>query len=182
MEEGHDVAAFAIVASGPNAASPHHEPTDRVLERGDTVVADFGGSIGGYFSDTTRTFSVGEPSAEVSAAHDALQRAQQAGLEAVRPGVTAEEIDGATRRVLADAGFAEWFIHRTGHGIGLEVHEEPYLVAGNPQPLQPGMVFSVEPGIYVPGRFGMRIEDIVVVTTAGGRRLNESPHLLRVVA
>ena len=117
IEEGHEVAEFAIVASGRNAASPHHEATDRVVGPGDTVVADFGGSIGGYFSDTTRTFSVGEPSAEVAAAHEALETAQQAGFEAVRPGATAEAVDDATRRVLADAGFAKWFIHRTGHGI-----------------------------------------------------------------
>ncbi len=181
VEEGHDTAAFTIVASGPNGASPHHEPTDRVIELGDTVVIDFGGRIGGYCSDTTRTFSVGEPSTEVAAAYEALQRAQQTGVEAVRPGVTAESIDTATRRVLDDAGYGRWFIHRTGHGIGLEVHEDPYLVAGNHRPLEPGMAFSVEPGVYLPGRFGMRIEDIVVVTANGGRRLNESSRALVVV-
>ncbi|CAN5318071.1 MAG: M24 family metallopeptidase [Acidimicrobiia bacterium] len=174
VEEGHDTAAFTIVASGPNGASPHHEPTDRVIETGDTVVLDFGGRIGGYCSDTTRTFSVGEPPTEVAATYAALRMAQQAGFEAVRPGVAAESIDAVTRRVLDDAGYGQHFIHRTGHGIGLEVHEDPYLIAGNRRPLEPGMAFSVEPGVYVPGRFGMRIEDIVVVTMDGGRRLNES--------
>ena len=181
VEEGHDTAAFAIVASGPNGASPHHEPTDRVIEEGDVVVTDFGGRLGGYFSDTTRTFSVGDPTSEVAAAHDALHAAQRAGLEAIRPGVPAGEVDAATRAVLEEAGYGRWFIHRTGHGIGLEVHEEPYLVTGNDEPLRAGMAFSVEPGIYIPGRFGMRIEDIVVVTDDGARRLNESPRRLVVV-
>jgi Xaa-Pro aminopeptidase len=181
VEEGHDTAAFTIVASGPNGASPHHEPTDRAIEIGDTVVADFGGRLGGYFSDTTRTFSVGEPSPEVAAAHEALHAAQQAGVDAISPGVPAGDVDAAARAVLDDADFGEWFIHRTGHGIGLEVHEDPYLVAGNDEPLGTGMAFSVEPGIYVPGRFGMRIEDIVVVTGGGARRLNESSRRLVVV-
>jgi Xaa-Pro aminopeptidase len=181
VEEGHDTAAFAIVASGPNGASPHHEPTGRIVEEGDIVVTDFGGRLGGYFSDTTRTFSVGEPTTEAATAHEALHAAQRAGFAAIRPGVAAGEVDAVTRAVLEDAGYGPWFIHRTGHGIGLEVHEEPYLVTGNDEPLSAGMVFSVEPGIYLPDRFGMRIEDIAVVTEDGGRSLNESPRNLVVV-
>lgn len=181
VEEGHDLAAFAIVASGPNGASPHHEPADRVIEPGDVVVVDFGGRLGGYHSDTTRTFTVGRPAAEVAAAHDAVVAAQQAGVEAARPGVPAEDVDAAARDVLVAAGYGAWFVHRTGHGIGLEVHEEPYLVADNTEPLTPGMAFSVEPGIYLPGRFGIRIEDIVVLTADGARRLNDSPRDLVVV-
>ncbi len=181
VEEGCDHAAFTIVASGPNAASPHHEAGDRVIEHGDTVVVDFGGRVEGYYSDTTRTFSVGEPSAEVKLAYEALRTAQDAGVASVAPGVTAESIDTATRSVLESAGYGEWFIHRTGHGIGMEVHEDPYLVAGNTTLIEPGMAFSVEPGIYIPGRFGMRIEDIVVATESGPERLNESSRDLVVV-
>lgn len=181
VEEGHDSAAFTIVASGPNAASPHHTATDRAIEMGDTVVVDFGGTVEGYYSDTTRTFSVGEPSAEVRAAYEALHTAQDAGFGAVTPGVSAESIDATTRAVLTDAGYGEWFIHRTGHGIGMEVHEDPYLVEGNSTPIEAGMAFSVEPGIYVPGRYGMRIEDIVVATEDGGERLNLSSRQLVVV-
>jgi Xaa-Pro aminopeptidase len=138
VAEGHDVASFAIVASGPNAASPHHEPTHRVIEEGDTVVIDFGGRWQGYCSDTTRTFIVGEPSAEVAAAHAVLATAQEAGRAAVRPGATGEEVDRATRDVIEDAGYGQYFIHRTGHGIGLEVHEHPYIVSGNAEPLERG--------------------------------------------
>lgn len=182
IAEGHDTADFAIVASGPNAASPHHEPTHRVIEEGDTVVVDFGGRWRGYCSDTTRTFVVGEPSAEVAAAHAALEAAQAAGRKAVRPGVTGEEIDSAARTVLVESGYGEFFIHRTGHGIGLEVHEHPYIVAGNREPIEVGMTFSIEPGIYLPGRWGMRIEDIVACGPAGADEFNESPRHLHVVA
>jgi Xaa-Pro aminopeptidase len=181
VDEGHDEAAFTIVAGGPNAASPHHEPGDRVLERGDTVVVDFGGTVGGYGSDTTRTFSVGPPPSEVAAAFAVLERAQRAAVEAVRPGIAAEEIDRVARSIIADAGYGEYFVHRTGHGIGLETHEHPYIVEGNAESLEPGMVFSVEPGIYLPARFGMRIEDIVAVTADGVDPLNRSPHGLCVV-
>jgi Xaa-Pro aminopeptidase len=174
MEEGCDHAEFAIVASGPNAASPHHDAGERVMQSGDTVVCDFGGSVDGYFSDTTRTFSVGSPSAEVAEAHAVLMAAQQKGVDTVGPGVACENVDGETRAVIAGAGLGEWFIHRTGHGIGMDVHEDPYLVEGNKAPLAPGMAFSVEPGIYMPGKWGMRIEDIVVCTEAGGERLNTS--------
>jgi Xaa-Pro aminopeptidase len=182
VEEGCDLSMFAIVASGPNGASPHHEPTERVIETGDAVVVDFGGPIGGYQSDTTRTFHVGEPSAEYRKVYEAVRLAQAAGVEAARAGVAAEAVDAAARGVIDDAGYGEWFIHRLGHGIGLDVHEDPYLVEGNAAALEPGMTFSVEPGIYLPGRFGVRIEDIVVCTAEGPERLNRSPRQLTVVA
>jgi Xaa-Pro aminopeptidase len=182
VDEGHDLAAFSIVAAGPDGASPHHEPGDRVVAAGDAVVVDFGGSLDGYHSDTTRCFHVGPPSAAVLAVHEVVRQAQEAGVAAVAPGVAAEEIDRAARDVIEDAGYGDAFIHRTGHGIGLEVHEEPYLVAGNDQILDTGMAFSVEPGIYLPGSFGIRIEDIVVVGDAGAERLNESRRDLGIVA
>ncbi|MDH3193659.1 MAG: Xaa-Pro peptidase family protein [Acidimicrobiia bacterium] len=174
-EEGNDGLSFqAIVASGPNAASPHHHGGSRVMTAGDTVVCDFGGRMGGYCSDTTRTFVVGEPSAAVAAAHAVLHSAQQAAVAAVRPGVTAESIDRVARQVIEEAGYGAYFIHRTGHGIGLDVHEHPYIVEGNDLILAPGMAFSIEPGIYMPGEYGMRIEDIVVVTEDGVDNLNRS--------
>ncbi len=182
LAEGHDVASFAIVAAGPNAASPHHEPTHRVIQGGDTVVIDFGGRWRGYCSDTTRTFVVGDPPAEVAAAHAVLVDAQQAARAVVRPGVTGEHVDGAAREVITAAGYGQFFIHRTGHGIGLEVHEHPYIVAGNREPLEAGMTFSIEPGIYVPGRFGMRIEDIVACGPEGVDEFNRSPRGLHIVS
>lgn len=181
VEEGHDVATFHIVAAGPNAASPHHEPGERVIAPGDCVVVDFGGRLGGYCSDTTRTFHVGEPGAEYAEAFAALQAAQMAGTAAAGPGVAAQDVDRASRRVLVDAGWGEWFIHRTGHGIGLDGHEDPYLVEGNDSVLEPGMAFSVEPGVYMPGRWGMRIEDILVCTADGRESLNNSPRELAIV-
>jgi Xaa-Pro aminopeptidase len=181
VEEGHEVSTFHIVASGPNAASPHHEPEGRVIERGDTIVIDFGGRWQGYCSDTTRTFSVGEPSAEVSAAYEVLEAAQTAARAAVRPGVTPEAVDAAAREIIDDAGYGDRFIHRTGHGIGLEGHEHPYIVEGNDLPLEAGMAFSIEPGIYVPGEWGMRIEDIVVCGDTGVDELNRSDRRLRIV-
>lgn len=181
VEEGHDVATFHIVASGPNAASPHHEPGERVIRDGDCVVVDFGGRLGGYCSDTTRTFHVGEPSAMYAEAFAALQASQAAGRAAAGPGVAAQDIDRAARRVLVDSGHAEWFIHRLGHGIGLDGHEDPYLVEGNEEVLEPGMAFSVEPGIYMPGEWGMRIEDIVVCTEDGRESLNNAPRDLAIV-
>ena len=181
-EHGHSQVDFTVVGSGPNGANPHHELSDRVIERGDMVVLDFGGIKDGYGSDTTRTFHVGEPDDEELKVYDIVRRAQQAGFEAVRPGVACQEVDRAARKVIADAGYGEYFIHRTGHGIGLTTHEPPYMIEGETQPLRPGMCFSIEPGIYLPGRFGVRTEDIVTVTEDGGRRLNNSSRELRIVS
>ena len=183
VEEGHATADFVIVGSGPNAASPHHDVSDRVIESGDLVVVDIGGPVpAGYFSDSTRTYAVGEPrDADVAATYAVLQEAQRAAVEAVRQGVTAESIDAAAREVIVAAGFGDLFIHRTGHGIGLDVHEDPYIVGGNELILQPGMTFSVEPGIYQPGRWGARIEDIVAVTEDGVESFNQRPHDLTIV-
>lgn len=177
VEEGHSVAEFVIVASGPNSASPHHDASDRVIEPGDAVVIDIGGPApSGYVSDCTRTFRVaGESDPLLAEVHAIVRAAQDAGVAAVRPGATAESVDAAARAVIVDAGYGDAFITRTGHGIGLEVHEHPYIVSGNSMPLEPGMTFSIEPGIYLPGRFGVRIEDIVAVTADGVRRLNEAP-------
>lgn len=182
VAEGHSEVAFIIVGSGPHGADPHHECSDRELQVGDVVVVDIGGPYEpGYNSDSTRTYSIGEPDPEVARRYAVLQRAQQAAVAAVRPGVTAEQVDAAARDVLAAEGLAEAFVHRTGHGIGLSVHEEPYIVAGNPLPLQEGMAFSVEPGIYFPGQWGARIEDIVIVTADGALSVNNRPHDLVVV-
>ena len=182
VDEGHSEVAFIIVGSGPNGADPHHECSDRVLQDGDVVVVDIGGPYDpGYNSDSTRTYSIGTPEPEVARRYSILQEAQRAAVATVRPGVTAEQVDAAARDVLAAAGLAEAFVHRTGHGIGLSVHEEPYIVAGNDLPLQEGMAFSVEPGIYFPGEWGARIEDIVVVTGDGVMAVNQQPHDLVVV-
>ncbi|BDZ53493.1 M24 family metallopeptidase [Agromyces marinus] len=178
---GHSQVDFTVVGSGPNGANPHHEQGDRVIEDGDMVVLDFGGLKHGYGSDTTRTVHVGEPTDEERAVHDLVVRAQQAGFEAVRPGVPCQEIDRVARAVITDAGYGEYFIHRVGHGIGLTTHEPPYMVEGETTPLEPGMCFSIEPGVYLPGRFGVRIEDIVTVTADGGKRFNETPHEMAIV-
>jgi Xaa-Pro aminopeptidase len=178
---GHQAADFAIVGSGPNSASPHHEAGPRVIAEGDAIVLDIGGTRDGYCSDTTRTAFVGEPPADFVALYEVLRRAQEAACEAVRPGVTAEAVDRAARDVIEEAGYGEQFLHRTGHGIGMEVHEEPYIVAGNTEPLQPGHAFSIEPGIYVAGQWGARIEDIVVCTADGGERLNQTSRELYLV-
>ncbi|MEU1850712.1 aminopeptidase P family protein [Streptomyces sp. NPDC019990] len=178
---GHEAVDFTIVASGPNGANPHHEAGDRVIERGDMVVLDFGGLKDGYGSDTSRTVHVGEPTDEERRVHDVVREAQEAGFRAVRPGAACQDVDRAARAVIADAGYGEYFIHRTGHGIGVTTHEPPYMIEGEEQPLVPGMCFSVEPGIYLPGRFGVRIEDIVTVTEDGGRRLNTTPRELAIV-
>jgi D-alanyl-D-alanine dipeptidase len=182
VEHGHARAAFTIVASGPNGASPHHEPGDRTIAPRDAVVMDFGGELGGYHSDTTRTVVVGEPPEGFEDAYEVVRRAQAAGVEAVRPGAVAEEIDRVTRAIVDDAGFGDRFIHRTGHGIGLEIHEPPYMVEGDRTELVAGMTFSVEPGVYLDGRFGIRIEDIVAVTDDGVDRLNRSTRELQVVS
>ncbi len=174
VEEGHDVPLFTIVGSGPNGASPHHEPTDRVIQVGDAVVMDFGGRRLGYSSDITRTVFVGEPTDEMAEVYDVVRRAHREAFELAGPGVAAEDVDRAARDVIAQAGFGDRFIHRTGHGIGLEEHEDPYIVSGNPEPLRQGNAFSIEPGVYLPARFGVRIEDIVVVTDDGVRSLNRA--------
>lgn len=183
VEEGHAAADFVIVGSGPNGASPHHSVSDRVIERGDVVVVDIGGPLpSGYNSDSTRTYAVGSPrEPDVAGAYAALQEAQHAAVEAVRPGATCEAVDAAARSVLADGGLADHFIHRTGHGIGLDVHEEPYIITGNALELEAGMTFSIEPGVYLEGRWGARIEDIVAVTPEGVERYNTRPHDLTIL-
>lgn len=183
IAEGHQRPDFVIVASGPNGASPHHEASDRVIEAGDPVVVDIGGpAASGYFSDCTRTYQVaGEPPAGFREVYEIVLAAQRAGVAAAMVGVPAQEVDAAARAVITEAGYGEYFITRTGHGIGLEVHEQPYLVAGNPRPLAAGMAFSVEPGIYLAGRFGVRIEDIVLVSADGPVLVNRCPKELVVV-
>ena len=183
VAEGHATVDFVIVGSGPNSASPHHDLSDRVIRPGEPVVVDIGGSLpSGYCSDSTRTYVAdGEPPEDFAAYYTVLQAAQQAQCDYTRPGVSAESVDALGRRMIADAGYGDEFLHRTGHGIGLETHEDPYIVSGNQQPLEPGMAFSIEPGIYVEGRHGARIEDIVVVTESGAERLNNSAHELRVL-
>jgi D-alanyl-D-alanine dipeptidase len=181
VRNGHTRADFTIVASGPNSASPHHEPSGRTMLPRDAVVLDFGGELGGYYSDTTRTVVVGEAPAGFEEVYRVVQEAQEAAFLAVRPGVEAQTIDRVARAIIDDAGYGARFIHRTGHGIGLEVHEPPYLVEGNDWVLEPGTTFSIEPGVYLEGRFGVRIEDIVTVTADGGERLNRSTRELQVV-
>ncbi|MBV9380459.1 MAG: aminopeptidase P family protein [Streptosporangiaceae bacterium] len=181
LAEGHAQVDFVIVGSGPNAASPHHDLSDRVLLTGDVVVVDIGGTMpSGYCSDCTRTYAIGQPPPEFAAYYKVLQEAQEAACAFVRPGVSAGSVDDAARSLIAGAGYGEWFIHRTGHGIGLETHEDPYIVAGNTELLEPGMAFSVEPGIY-PGPHGARIEDIVMCTEDGYERLNNGTRDLVVV-
>lgn len=187
LAEGHEAAEFAIVAAGPNSASPHHEATDKVIQAGEAIVLDIGGSFSGYTSDTTRTLWVtgGEdargPTPEFRQLFDLLRVAQADAVAAVRPGVACEAIDATARDLITAGGHGPAFIHRTGHGIGLEVHEEPYIVAGNSEPLRAGVAFSVEPGIYLAGRYGARIEDIVVCGPNGPDVLNLSNRDLRVV-
>ncbi|MFI9800182.1 aminopeptidase P family protein [Streptomyces sp. NPDC052302] len=178
---GHSQVDFTIVASGPNGADPHHEAGDRTIERGDMVVLDFGGLKDGYGSDTSRTVHVGPPTDEERRVHDLVRAAQEAGYRAVRPGAACQDVDRAARAVIDEAGYGPYFIHRTGHGIGVTTHEPPYMIEGEEQPLVPGMCFSVEPGVYLPGRFGVRIEDIVTVTEDGARRLNDTTRELVIV-
>ena len=186
VEEGHDHAEFWIVASGPNSGSPHHDPGERVISAGEPIVIDIGGTLGGYGSDITRTIWVAgpdgvPPDAGFRRLYSVLQDAQQAAVAAVRPGVACEAIDATARSLISDAGYGPQFIHRTGHGIGLEGHEDPYIVAGNAEPLAPGHAFSVEPGIYLEGQYGARIEDIVVCGASGPIVLNQLPRELRIV-
>jgi Xaa-Pro aminopeptidase len=182
LAAGHVTVDFVIVASGPNGASPHHEVSDRVVQAGEPVVVDIGGAMpSGYCSDSTRTYAVGEPPAGFVDQYRVLQAAQEAACAWARPGVTCASVDRAARAVIEAAGYGDLFIHRTGHGIGLETHEDPYIVEGNELPLEPGMAFSVEPGIYVAGTHGSRIEDIVVCTETGAERLNLRPRDLVVL-
>ncbi len=174
LEAGHDTADFAIVGSGPNSASPHHEPGERVITAGDAVVLDIGGTRRGYGSDTTRTVFVGDVPTAFHRLYEVLLQAQLAAASTVIPGVSAQDVDRAARRLIAEAGYGDAFVHRTGHGIGMETHEEPYIVEGNAEPLRAGEAFSVEPGIYLGGQWGARIEDIVVCTPDGSEVLNRS--------
>jgi Xaa-Pro aminopeptidase len=186
IDEGHDLADFAIVGSGPNGASPHHDASDRMIEAGEPVVLDIGGTLAGYVSDTTRTIWVAgeagiQPEPEFRRVFELVREAQAQATAAVAPGVPAEQIDAVARRVITDASYGENFTHRVGHGIGLEVHEDPYMVSGNATPLAPGMAFSVEPGIYLPGHWGVRLENIVMCGADGPNVLNQSTLDLRVV-
>ena len=186
LAEGHHRVNFAIVAAGANAASPHHEPGPRVIEAGEAVLCDFGGTMlgddgVGYCSDITRCVHLGEPPAELAEVYAVLQAAQAAAVAAAVLGTPCEEVDAAARRIIADAGWGEQFIHRTGHGIGIEAHEDPYIVSGNTAPLEVGHAFSVEPGIYVAGRYGFRLEDIVVASADGPDPLNRVDHGLAIV-
>ncbi|OQS15825.1 peptidase M24 family protein [Nocardia donostiensis] len=182
VAEGHTEAAFVIVGAGEHGADPHHDVSDRRIEPGDVVVVDIGGPVApGYYSDSTRTYVLGEPAPQVAERIAELERAQAAAVAAVRPGARAEDVDAAARKPLTAAGLGDAFVHRTGHGIGLSVHEEPYIVGGNQLELRPGMAFSVEPGIYFRGEWGARIEDIVVVTEDGCESMNQRPHGLTVL-
>src|SRR5256885_10909356 len=179
--EGHDEVGFTIVASGANGASPHHETGDRRIAEGDTVVLDFGGAMRGYRSHITPTLHVRRTAgSEEQKVHDVVRRAQEAGYAAARKDATAESVDAASRRVIDEAGYGKFFIHRTGHGIGLDGHEHPYLVRGNREKLEPGMAFSIEPGIYLPGRFGVRIEDIAIIGDDGAAEpIQKGDHAFR---
>jgi Xaa-Pro aminopeptidase len=182
IQADHERADFIIVGSGPNSSSPHAETSQRVLHPGDIVVVDIGGTTGeGYCSDSTRTYAMGEPDPEFVAAYEVLQRAQATAVAAVRPGVTCEALDAVARDILTDAGLGDLFVHRTGHGIGLESHEDPYLVEGNSMRLAPGMAFSIEPGFYVDRKWGARIEDIVVCSDNGAIVCNNRPRELAIV-
>lgn len=181
IERGHGRVNFAIVAAGENAASPHHEAGDRRIEAGEVVLCDFGGTLFdewgvGYCSDITRCVWTGPVPTEAARIYDLLEAAQSAGVRAATVGASCESVDSACRDRISAGGYGEWFIHRTGHGIGVEEHEDPYMVSGNVAAIEAGNAFSVEPGIYLPGRFGFRLEDIVVATGEGPRSLNNAPH------
>jgi D-alanyl-D-alanine dipeptidase len=181
QEFGHEQVDVTVVGAGADGADPHQDAGDRLIRSGDTVVMDFGGLLAGYGSDMTRTVSVGRPDSRVVHVHDVVRAAQEAAFRAVRPGVRCEEIDRVARRVITEAGYGDAFVNRTGHGIGVTTHEPPYLAEGERQTLQPGMCFSIEPGIHLPGGFGVRIEDVAMVTDTGGARLNNADRDLRVV-
>jgi Xaa-Pro aminopeptidase len=178
VAEGHDKVNFAIVAAGENAASPHHHAGDRVIGEGEIVLCDFGGTMAGYCSDTTRCVFTGTPPPEIAEAYEVLHAAQRRGVSAATIGTPCQDVDRAARAVIADAGYGEYFVHRTGHGIGMDEHEDPYIVEGNVRLIEAGHAFSVEPGIYVPGQWGMRLEDIVVASAGGPEALNDSDHQL----
>jgi len=175
---GEGMAFSPIVVVGPNAASPHATPSDRPIGAGETIVVDCGATVGGYAADITRTFAIGELEPELARVYEVVQAANAAGRAAAGPGVLAGEVDQAARAVIAEAGYGEYFFHRTGHGLGLEVHEPPYIVAGNERLLEPGMTFTVEPGVYLPGQGGVRIEDDVLVTPDGAESLTSFPREL----
>lgn len=181
LREGYDRVDFNIVASGENCAAPHHDPTTRKLAPGDSLLLDFGGPLQGYFSDMSRTMAVGMLTPELSEVYRVVQDAQEAAFQIARPGTTCEEVDRAARETIKRAGYGEYFVHRTGHGVGLDVHEDPTLGTGNTAPLEEGMVVTIEPGIYLPGRLGVRIEDVVLVTREGVERLTVSSRELIVV-
>jgi Xaa-Pro aminopeptidase len=176
--DGADRVEFTIVAAGQNAAFPHHQSGDKLLQKGEGIIIDIGASLNGYKSDITRMVFLGDPDREFFDAYELVCAANTRGRETVRPGVTAEEVDRAARAVIEEKGMGENFIHRTGHGLGLDVHEEPWIQAGNTIPLEAGMVFSVEPGVYVPGKLGIRVEDIVTVTVDGVQTLTGFDHSL----
>ena len=181
IAEGHQKVNFAIVAAGENAASPHHHAGDRIIRHGEIVLCDFGGTMNGYCSDITRCVHIGEPPADIAAAYAVLMQAQAAGVAAGAVGTTCENVDSVTRAIIDAAGYGEYFVHRTGHGIGMEEHEDPYMVSGNVTPIAVGHAYSVEPGIYVPGKWGMRLEDIVVATDNGPVSVNHANHALVVL-
>ena len=176
LAAGHEQVEFCIVASGPNSASPHHNPTERVVQPNEIVLFDFGGKHEGYCSDITRCVFTGPIPDDVAATYAILKKAQQAAVDAARPGATLGDVDAAARSVIADAGFGDNFIHRTGHGIGTEVHEQPYVKAGNDEIVAVGHAFSIEPGIYLDGKWGIRLEDIVVILDDGALRCSTTDH------
>ena len=176
-ESGHETVDFVIVGSGPNGASPHHDLSDRIIEPGEPVVVDIGGTMPtGYCSDSTRMYVCGDISADFFNFYRTLQSAQASAVNGARVGMSGAQVDALARDILIDAGLGEHFIHRTGHGLGLETHEEPYIVASNHEPLVAGNVFSIEPGFYIPGKYGARIEDIVYLTEQGAVSVNNTTH------
>lgn len=181
LARGHEKVNFAIVAAGENAASPHHHPGSRVIQENEVVLCDFGGTMNGYCSDITRCVVTGDIPTDVAAAYEVLMAAQSAGVAAGNIGVACEVVDEVTRQIICDGGYGEYFVHRTGHGIGMEEHEDPYMVAGDVRPIESGFAYSVEPGIYIPGRWGLRLEDIVVATDVGPVSLNQADHNLHSV-
>jgi Xaa-Pro aminopeptidase len=176
IAEGHDKVNFAIVAAGENAASPHHHPGSRIIQRDEIVLCDFGGTMNGYCSDITRCVYLGDIPTDVADAYAVLKTAQATGVSSAVVGQTCESVDARTRAVIEEAGYGDYFVHRTGHGIGMEEHEDPYMVSGNTEIIAAGHAFSVEPGIYIPGKWGMRLEDIVVATDAGPLPMNKVNH------